>query len=266
MHDLAFRHSVWTSKGTQLGMAKVLDGIRTIPDRYIAVSQFTKDDLVNTLNIDPEKIDVIYEGVSDEYYPDHDPGVLKSKFTLEGDYILCVGQLQERKNTLNLLRAYAALPAAITLRCKLVLRGRFRSAEFEKKVLDTIENAGLAGKVLILRRGLSIDDMRKLYSSAKLFIYPSRFEGFGLPLLEAMKCGAPVISSNSSSLPEVGGNAVLYVDPESVTDITERMKQLYSDPALQQELRTKAKEQAAKFTWQRCAKETLAAYNKTLQS
>jgi glycosyltransferase involved in cell wall biosynthesis len=264
-HDLSsYKWDGWTKEHTTKKIRERVDEICAATDRFIAVSQFTKDDLVATLHLDPEKIDVVYEGVSDDFYPDKEFTETAKKYGIRGDYILYVGQLQERKNVLGLMRSYAALSRDIRATCQLVLRGTFRDEAFRGKLMDLAIELGIQDNLICIDSGVPIGDLRKLYSNALFFTYPSFFEGFGLPVAEALKCGAPVIASNTSSLPEVGGSAAVYVDPENLDAITAAMSDLFSDKEKRNAMRERGLSEVRKFDWKRAAEETVKIYSRAL--
>ncbi len=200
-------------------------------DMVIAVSEATKHDLLAVSSIPKEKITVIYEGVDERYKPGDKEDVekFKKKYNLPDKFILAIGGIGERR---NLARAKEA-----TKGYNLVVTG---------ETLPWIPD----------------EEMPLLYSSAQALLYPSFYEGFGLPVLEAMACGTPVITSNVSSLPEVGGEAAVYVDPENDQEMTKAAKEVMEDRELRDKLVARGLQQAKKFTWEKCAEETIKIYKK----
>ena len=266
-HDLSYLHNQsWTKKTSGSKMESMMDSIINGASRIIAVSNYTKNDLLKLTGIGADKVEVIYEGVSDEFYPDLDPEFVSRKFKIDGEYILYVGQLQERKNILNLIEAYSLLPVDIRKRCKLALRGQFRDADYESKIKKLISGLNLSDRIIFISDSIDADYLRKLYSNAKFFIYPSFFEGFGLPVVEAMRCGVPVITSENSSLSEVGGDAALYVNPYNPVTIKEAMNRLYYDDDVRSLLKKNAVSQIKKFNWRNTALETFKVYKDALRS
>jgi len=171
--------------------------------------------------------------------------------------VLAVGAIQTRKNTLNAIRAVATLPTNY----KLVLAGG--NGYGSEPVYDFIRRAGLESRVKAL--GYVTDDrLRLLYQAASLFVFPSLEEGFGLPVLEAMAHGVLVVASATSSLPEVGGDAALYVDPRNPEDIAEKIQRGVEDVGLRARLTQRGLARARQFTWQRMAEETLKVYDEVL--
>jgi glycosyltransferase involved in cell wall biosynthesis len=235
-------------------------------DRIIAVSESTKRDLVGRLGIYPDRIDVIYHGVRDYFRPVNEEKViadLKGRIGMSShdNYILYLGFLEPRKNLLSLLDAYAELRRGGLIIEKLVLAGLPLGNEME--IAGHIDSRRLRGDVL-LTGFIEESDMPTLYSAAKLFVFPSLYEGFGLPILEAMSCGCPVCTSNISSLPEIAGNAALLVDPLNIEDLASGMSEALSDDALNRRMSSLGIRRASMFSWQRCATETLKAYARAL--
>jgi glycosyltransferase involved in cell wall biosynthesis len=188
---------------------------------------------------------------------------VRQTYGIEGEYILTVGAIQPRKNLARLIAAYARLRKSrpeVNLP-KLVFAGK--CAWLFEETLRTIQELQLTESV-ILTGYVPEKDLPGLYSGALCFVYPSYFEGFGLPPLEAMKCGAPVITGNRTSLPEVVGEAGLLVDPFDVDALGAAMNRLISDSELRAELTTKGLERAKLFDWRETARQTLAVYQEAV--
>lgn len=232
--------------------------------RIIAVSESTKRDLIELYKISPEKISVIYEGVDSRFFQEGSDGeenVLKNKLNISGDFALYVGLTRPRKNLERLLRAFAKLLPSLRDNVKLVLAGKVDIRFLDVKRLAEQLNID----DFIVQLGFVPEDqLLTLYRAATFLVLPSLYEGFGLPVLEAMAAGTPVITSNVSSLPEVAGNAALLVDPYNVDEIAEAMYKLFTDTSLREELRRKGRERAQKFSWRKCAEETLKVYEEVL--
>lgn len=262
VHDLAaFHDTLWSKAELQGAYAKKLTQIAERASALIAVSEYTKKDIVEHLRVLPDKITVIYEAVSKDFYPDIDPAYVERALGVK-KYVLYAGQLQPRKNALNLLKAWSIVGKKFP-EYKLVLVGMVRDSEYHAALTEAIKQGDIAGSV-VFAGSVTNEVLRKLYSNARCFAYPSFFEGFGLPLLEAMQCGTPVITSNTSSLPEVVGEAGLLVDPTKPEDIAEALERVLSDDALHKDLASRAILQAKKFSWQKAAEQTLAVYKKVV--
>jgi glycosyltransferase involved in cell wall biosynthesis len=218
----------------------------------IADSQATCGDLARFYGVPPEKVTVVYPG-RDEGLRRADPGPVRARYGLAADYLLHVGTLQPRKNLARLMEAAASLRARWP-QLQLVLAGQpgWRS-------VPILAQARASADFVHLLDYVPDDDLAGLYSGAKVFVFPSLYEGFGFPILEAMACGTPVVCSNTSSLPEVAGEAALLVDPEDTSALVTAIGRLLADAPLQASLAAKGLEQMKRFSWERAAKETLAA-------
>ncbi|OGB73593.1 hypothetical protein A3K24_01970 [candidate division Kazan bacterium RIFCSPHIGHO2_01_FULL_44_14] len=232
--------------------------------RIIAISQGTKRDLVKYLGINPDKIDVVYEAAPKRYQPVEDPKkveMVKTKYNISRPFFLYVGQQRHHKNLARLVRAFALLRHRYDIDYQLVLVGKADPLASEIPAL--IKQLNLQDAV-ILTGYVADSDLPYFYSEAEAFIFPSLYEGFGLPPLEAMASGIPVLSSNTSVMPEVLGEAALYFDPTNIEDIAQAMYKLATTFRLQKELRDKGFRQAKKYSFARVAKETLAVYRRAL--
>ena len=239
-----------------------LPGILPRVDAVITDSQASKADIVRYLKVNPAKITVIPLAADAAYRPVGEREVARvcEAYGLPEGYLLYVGSVTRRKNLCHLLQGYAQLKE-IGLRHPLVVVGAsgWRSTE----VARTVEALDLKDTVVFT--GYVPDaDLPALYTGAELFVFPSLYEGFGLPPLEAMACGTPVITSNVSSLPEVVGDAALTVDPYDVEVIAEAMRQILTDADLREGMRQRGLERAKQFSWERTARETVDVYRKVL--
>lgn len=226
--------------------------------RIIADSESTRRDLCQLLRVDAGRITVVPLGVSDQFCPRSPDatGPVLRKLGVDKPYLLSVGILGTRKNTRRVIEAFHAVSAR-DRDLLLVLAGR--PGHGWEDSLRAIEELGLRDSVRSVGY-VSDDDLPALYSAAGAFILPSLHEGFGIPVLEAMACGAPVVTSNSSSLPEVAGDAALLVDPLDTEAIAEAVRRLLDDEGLRASLRAKGLERAKLFPWSRTARETLQVY------
>lgn len=242
--------------------------------RVIAISQATRMALIRHYGADPDRISVIYHGLSNQFRPASAEAIaeVRARYGLERPYFLYVGTIQPRKNLDRLITAFARMyqreetsaywpnPAQRPL---LVIGGKrgWLSEAIERRARE----AG-AGELVRLPGYLPDADLPALFSGALAFVFPSLYEGFGMPVLEAMACGAPVLTSNSSALPEVAGDAALLVDPQDTEAITAGLLRLAGDPDLRADLRRRGLARAAEFSWERCARETLALLINTAQA
>jgi glycosyltransferase involved in cell wall biosynthesis len=229
-------------------------------DCVIAISQSTSRDLQKYFGVPRERIAVVYPGVGQAYRPVTDVAVLEEFrrcHSLPEKLILFVGTLEPRKNLVTLLRAFAQLKRKAAIDHKLVLAGG-RGWLFEP-TLAAIEELGLTGEV-ILPGYVPEEDLPLWYCAAESFVYPTLYEGFGLPPLEAMACGVPVAVSNASSLPEVVGDAALMVEATNVSNWVESLMQLCGDGNLRSDLRERGLARAQEFSWLRTATKTVEVY------
>jgi glycosyltransferase involved in cell wall biosynthesis len=230
--------------------------------RVLAVSESTKKDLVRIYGISPHKIDTVHNGIDDSYQPLPPDQVVafRAERGLPDEFILFVGTLEPRKNVVTLIEAYAQLSGT---RPPLMLvggRGWLYDEVFARvEALDLSEEVHFVGYV-------PADQLRWWYSAATLFVYPSLYEGFGLPPLEAMACGTPVITSLASSLPEVVGDAALLIEPSDDKALAATMTKALADADLRENMRAAGLIQAGKFSWQKTAAETVASYRQAMIS
>lgn len=222
----------------------------------IAISEFTKRRIIEHCQIDPLKISVVPNGVDAAFRPCSPDRIAEVRRRLDlgtKPYVLCVSSLEPRKNLKGLIAAWTRLPSFLKNEYRLVLAG----AKGNTKVFG---DAGLDGAPPDARFTgyVSQDDLPALYSGAALFAYPSLYEGFGLPPLEAMACGVPVLTSNSSSIPEVVGDAALSVDPMNVDAIAEGLRELMTNEDLRKRLAAEGFDRAAQLSWDNTARLTWA--------
>ena len=228
----------------------------------ITDSQASKRDIVLHLPVHPEKIMVIPAAASAHYRPMPGEAIEPAlqRYGVTSPYILYVGSLESRKNLPRLLQAYAKL-REWSQQWHLVIVGA-RKWKYTP-IFETVQQLDLQSHVHFTGY-VEEEDLPALYNGADLFMFPSLYEGFGLPVLEAMACGTPVVTSNSSSLPEVAGDAALLVDPYDVDAIAGAMQRVLAKPDLAGEMREKGLANAAQYTWERTARETIAVYEKVL--
>lgn len=231
--------------------------------KIIVPSKATKNDLRKFLKVDPRKIDVIYEAVSEELKiikkinTEEVNKKIRQYFDPKIKYILSVGTIEPRKNLNKLVEAYSILPHNIQKEYKLVIVGQ--KGWNNSKLFKTIENLNIKDKV-IFTGFVKDEDLPYIYNKAKVFVYPSLYEGFGLPPLEALACGVPVIVSNTSSLPEVVGRAAIVVDCQNEKIIAETIKKAILNEKIVQKLKLRSKIQIKKFSWEKAARETLKVF------
>lgn len=261
IHDLSFL--THPECHTRENIAHAINGTRAAvawADALIAISQHTRQDLIELVGAPPDRVVVTYLAPNPLCRCETDPVVLASlrqRYRLPGDFILFVGSLEPRKNIVRLLAAYARLPATLRRDVHLVIAGG--RGWLNDDIRPTVRNLGVAEQVHFLGY-VPEAELPGLYSLATVFAYPSLYEGFGLPVLEAMQCGTPVLTSNVSALPEIAGEAAVLVTPTEVDDIAAGLTRLLEDTALRVELSARGLARARLFSWERCAQETLAVY------
>ena len=230
-------------------------------DGLIAVSENTKRDAVQVLGLSPDKIRVIHLGIPPAYrsVPTDAIARVTRRLALHKPYFLSVGTIEPRKNLDTLLTAWQALPPDFRENYHLIVAGPpgWSSGATTKRLLQAnTENRGIRYIGYVPE-----PDLPALTAGAAAFVYPSLYEGFGIPVAQAMAAGAPVITSNLSSLPEITGGAAVLIDPRSVTDLTAAIRRVGDSPGLRERLKTQGIDQAKQFTWEKAAAESLRYFS-----
>ncbi len=263
IHDLSFEHLPLTFKRrSRMQLRLTVRRSARQAAHVLALSESARNDIIATYGIPGERVTAIPLAAPPGFSPVVDEKELqrvRQTYGIEGDYILSVGSIQPRKNLPRLIAAYGILlrerPAAKLPRLVLVGKHAWLYGEtlraISKNRIETLT---------VLTGYVPDSDLPALYSGATCFIYPSYFEGFGLPPLEAMTCGTPVIAGNRTSLPEVIGDAGILVDPFNEAEIARAIKEVVDNPQLRSELRAKGIKRAAQFTWPETARKTLEVY------
>jgi glycosyltransferase involved in cell wall biosynthesis len=235
-------------------------------DSIIAISQSCKNDIVELLGVAPERVDVVYGGIDvSEFAKKADAEYLNSlrkRFGVRGEYFIHLGTLEPRKNLPRLIKAYASLKNSDRSRPQLVLAGQ--AGWMFEEIFETIERLNL-GKDVIHTGYLSREDALSLLSGASACVYPSLYEGFGLPVLEAMAAGVPILTSNVSSMPEVAGNTGILVNPTDIDEIASGLTELIERPEDAARRAEAARSRAGQFTWSKSAATLAAIYRKALR-
>ncbi len=227
----------------------------------VTVSECSRDDVVRLWGIEPGRIRVVYEGVEDSFRPASAEGVAETaaRYGIHAPYLLYLGGFDPRKNLTNMFLGFKRCPEARD--CQLVLAGDYRG--FESRIIDEMGEMGLTDRVR-LTGFVERDDLPALYSGARAFLFLSLYEGFGLPALEAMACGAPVIGAAASCIPEIAGGAARLVDPLEPGQIAAALGEVLSDESTRAELVEAGKRRAVAFRWDRTAAEIIEIYEMIL--
>lgn len=255
VHDATFwKYPQTISKGGKYYYRPILTHSASRINHFITVSESSKDDLIKYLKIPNNAITVTYEALDIDFEKLNSNSVKEDNKYINEKYILSVGTIEPRKNIQTLIKAFCILKQKYNINYKLILTGRSGwkdKLEIPTEVLDNIIFTGY----------VSDEELLSLYSNASIYVFPSIYEGFGFPLLEAMSSGTPIVASLTSSLPEIGGNACIYVnDPFSPEEYAKTIFEVLSD-SLQQEMMVNSGYQRVKeFSWINCVKETIDIY------
>lgn len=248
IHDLNFEHaSDNLRKSHQWYMLHYFPRFARNATRIATVSKYSKQDIAQTYSIDPSKIDVVYDGAHNNYRPHNDAEKMatRHRFTDGNPYIIFISTILKRKNLTNLLKAFDQVKQTDTSGLKMVVVGD--RVWWQDELSEAYNHMQHKADVLMIGRA-EPNDLSALLSAAEMLVYPSFFEGFGIPILEAMYAETPVIASQTTSMPEVGGDAALYIDPHNVDNIAQAILRM-KDKALQQEYITKGRIQRTKYSW-----------------
>ena len=267
LHDIIYLEKLNLTKGSAYQIFGNLYRRWNVPKvvpraaRILTVSAYEKKKIDNHFRLDTKKVVTVYNGVADRFKPVDNESqrlAIRAKYDLPERFIFCLGNTDPRKNVAGMLRAMSILRKQGKLTVNVLFLGIDRNylSQLIKGIDDPVllEHALFTGYV-------PEADLPVLYSLAEIFIYPSLREGFGIPILEAMSCGTPVITSNTSSMPEVAGEAALLIDPYDPEDIARSMDTLLNDPVMQSELSARGLERVRNFSWLNSAKKTLDVYN-----
>jgi glycosyltransferase involved in cell wall biosynthesis len=263
IHDVSFKAHKEFIKKTDLFFLNILIpySIRRA-DTIIAISEFTRNEIEKYYKVDSEKIEMIHNAVNKkkDSLRTSNAEEVREKYGLPEKYILYIGTLQPRKNVSSLIKAFARVSHQIP-EIKLVVAGNKKAHNFDQEIDRSVESLKLDDKV-VFPGFIDEKDKMVVYSGAHVFAYPSFYEGFGLPLLEAMSVDVPVISSSSSSLKEVGGDACLFFDPSDLDDLSKKLYTICIDEELRNNLVDSGRQRVSFFSWQKSAKQLLKIYQK----
>jgi len=234
--------------------------VKRYSDAIITVSETTKIDAIEILKIPEKKIKVIYEAADECYVPKKEEEIIKikEKFNIKGNFLLCVGTREPRKNLDRLIMAFAQLSPAYP-NLNLVIVGKYGWGK------DLNSKFEIRNSKIRLLGYVEKEDLAALYSGAEAFVYPSLYEGFGLPIIEALSCGCPVVTSNVGSMKEVSGGAAVLVDPESIESIADAVSKIVRNQKTREEMKLKGLIRARDFSWEKTALQTLEVYRSVLE-
>lgn len=256
VHDLALlRFPKHRGEKESLRHAKILKLACVNSDHIIAISQSTKNDIIQYFGINEKKITVVYNGYSDRFGPlqlKDRKNIVHEKYKINKPFILFVGTVEPRKNIVNLMKAYAEFNKKND-KFDLVIVGKRGWNTYE---IDSFYDRISCKDKIHFLNFVPDEDLVYFYNNADLFCYPSVFEGFGLPVLEAMACGAAVVTSKVSSIPEVCGDAAYYIDPNDYLSIRKSFEDILGNIDIKKEMKLKSLKQAKKFSWEKCVSET----------
>ena len=270
LHDLILYHfPSYFNSPQKASEYKILMKLSAqLADRVIAISEHNKKDIIQNLGISETKIDVIYQGLdTNKFKKIYDEDRLKefeNKYHIKRDYILYLGTDFPHKNHKNLIAAYKKLIKEMdNIDLDLIIAGPSTSISRRKNIETLIHD--IKDRVMLLDY-VDDQDIVYLYNRAKLFVYPSLYEGFGIPILEAMACGVPVVASNATSIPEVAGDAALLVDSRNVDELCKGMYRVLNDKRLKDELIEKGLKRVKNFQWEKTARKTIDTYDKAYKN
>jgi glycosyltransferase involved in cell wall biosynthesis len=247
------------SRAGRLYYAAMLRASTRLARQIITVSKFSKDEIVQYLNVDPHKIRVIYPAVDVRFCGMPDQQYLEAvldRYKIDGDYVFYTGIYRPRKNHHGLFRAFRHFVASGGS-AKLVIAGPI--GDGERQLQDLARSLDIAGRVIFTGH-VADSELRALYSGARVYACPSLYEGFGFTVLEAMACGVPVVCSTAASLPEVGGDAVLYADARDPEKFAEALYRAFTDQAQREDLVARGYQNVSRFGWEHAADSCLEIY------
>jgi glycosyltransferase involved in cell wall biosynthesis len=260
IHDLGFvRYPQYVQPKNQVFLSQGIQKWISRTTKVLTGSDYTKEEIITLLKVPPEKVVRIYHGVDKKlYYPRTSLEInsAKTKYDIKGDYMLYVGSIEPRKNLSSLIESYRNLPSDLLEKYSLCLVGG--GGWLNDDILETIKSSQAQGyKIIMPSKYVEDEDLPSLMSGAALLTYPAIYEGFGLPPLQAMACGVPVLVANNSSLPEVVGSAGVFVDAENIKDISAKIEKVLTDGKYRMDKIKAGLIQAKKFTWENSAQELI---------
>lgn len=265
VHDLsALLHPEWHPAERVAKFAREFPQALSQSVHFLAVSEFTRQELIRECGVSPQRVTRVHNGVRPTCrpLPAHVVARRLRQLGLPEDYLLCVGTIEPRKNVLRLMQAYCALPAALRERSPLLLAGPWG---WSASAIADYYHAHASARGVRHLGYLNDPDLTVLYNGARALVYPSLYEGFGLPVAEMLACGGAVIASTADALREVAGERAHYVEPEDTDGWRAALRRVIDDDDWRRLLRQGAMQQASVFTWERCAAETLQLYRRLVR-
>ncbi|MBN1288975.1 MAG: glycosyltransferase family 4 protein [Actinobacteria bacterium] len=268
VHDITFKvHPEWFSGDKRFMFSKIFWWRVKKAESIVTPSLHSKNDVTRILKVKPSKVKVIYEAADDFFKPVEDGDLLsgiKSKHGINGKFLFTVGTIHTRRNLTRLIEAFALARESCCCDLQLLILGEEAPFTPPVDIEGTAEKHGVENNI-IRADYVSEEDLRLLYSACDLFVYPSIYEGFGLPVIEAMSCGSPVACSNVTSIPEVAGDAALYFDPTNVREMATSIESGLTDEKLRNRCRQRGLERASSFSWRKFASELLQLFNDVMR-
>lgn len=275
VHDMIWASpNNFTSRGSLSLKRRLMDWYNYLVPKYairrasaiITVSQASRKNIIEDLGVDPNQVFVTHEAASRAFQPITDSRLIddmRSKYALNSNFILALGSADPRKNIRTLMEAYGLLGEKIKENHHLVIV--WTHPFLAKEISGLVHDLGLKTNVHFLQN-ISNEDLVLLYNAATLFAFPSHYEGFGLPLLEAMMSGTPVVAAENSSIPEVVGDTAFMFNSTDVKELTRKMSMILEDPSLQNDMKRRGLERAKNFSWNKCALATMDVYKKAISA
>jgi glycosyltransferase involved in cell wall biosynthesis len=259
VYDISFiSHPQYAHKLNAQYLSEWVPKSITNADRIVTISESAKSEISDTFKVDKSQIEVIYPAVDHELFkkvPAGEVEQLKRRYGLKNKYILYTGTLEPRKNIVGILKAYEQLPASLKKTHSLVLAGG--RGWNDEEIQDEIKRLQHGGETVICTGYVEDAQLPILYSGASVFVFPSHYEGFGIPPVEAMACGVPVITSNNSSLPESVGTAAITIESTDINELSSQIIKVLTDDKLSGRMRRDGLAQAKKFNWDKSARKLL---------
>ena len=265
IHDLNFMYEPkWIAKAPRYYYQHFFPKFANKADRIATVSEFSKRDICDRFNVLSDKVDVVYNGANESYKPinEEQKKATRSEFANNEEYFLFVGLVHPRKNLTNIIKAFDSYKKRTSGKEKLIVVGS--TAYWTTDTRQAFENSPNRSDIIFIGR-LEPAKLHMVMAASKALVFASLFEGFGIPILEAMYCDVPVITSDVTSMPEIGGDAAVYVDPYSINSIADAMVKISTDVKLREDLVEKGREQRKKFSWDNSSQLVWNAIERTLE-